>query len=83
MQPDSHIANKRTLWWVYGWCAVFLAANTVCMLNEFYWLNLLPAVLLVAALAIFALDKLLLICVFLTTLFPCTLIGFALFTTGL
>jgi putative inorganic carbon (hco3(-)) transporter len=68
MQPDTHIANKRTLWWVYGWCAAFLAVNTVCMLNEFFWLNLLPAVLLVAALAVFALDKLLLICVFLTPL---------------
>ena len=68
MEPDKGLSNRRTLLWVYGWCGVFLAANAVCMINEFYWLNLLPAVLLVAALAIFALDKLLLICVFLTPL---------------
>ncbi|MGL5892870.1 MAG: O-antigen ligase family protein [Bacteroidia bacterium] len=68
MEPDKGFGNRRTLLWVYGWCGVLLAANAVCMINEFYWLNLLPAVLLVAALAIFALDKLLLICVFLTPL---------------
>ncbi|TND07568.1 MAG: Lipid A core--O-antigen ligase-like protein [Bacteroidetes bacterium] len=36
------------------------------MLFEFYWLNLVPAVLLVFLLAVVALDKLLLFCVFLT-----------------
>jgi O-antigen ligase len=37
---------KQTLYSVYACCVVFLIANTVCMLNEFYWLNLFPAVFL-------------------------------------
>jgi putative inorganic carbon (hco3(-)) transporter len=68
MLTNSNPIDKRTLWWVYGGSALFLALNALCMLNEFYWLNLLPAVILVAILAVFALDKLLLFCVFLTPL---------------
>jgi O-antigen ligase len=60
--------DKRTLWWVYGCSLVFLAANAICVINEFYWLNLLPAFLLVVLLAVVALDKLILFCVFLTPL---------------
>lgn len=60
--------NKQTLRWIYGCSIAFIAINLVCILNEFYWFNLLPAVILVVALAFFALDKLLLFCVFLTPL---------------
>lgn len=61
-------SDKRTLWWVYGLTGLFLLVNCIAMLCEFYWLNLVPGVLLVFLLAVFALDKLLLACVFLTPL---------------
>lgn len=60
--------DKRTLWWVYGCSLLFLAVNAICVVNEFYWLNLLPPILLVVMLAVVALDKLILFCVFLTPL---------------
>jgi putative inorganic carbon (HCO3(-)) transporter len=60
--------DRRTLWWVYGCSLFFLAVNAVCVINEFYWLNLLPPILLVVMLAVVALDKLILLCVFLTPL---------------
>ncbi len=60
--------NRRTLWWVYGCSLLFLAVNGICVANEFYWLNLLPPILFVVLLAIVALDKLILFCVFLTPL---------------
>lgn len=60
--------KKRTLWWVYGFSLLFLAVNGICIVNEFYWLNLLPPVLLVVMLAVVAIDKLILFCVFLTPL---------------
>lgn len=58
--------SSRNLWWLYGICLVYLVANSICIANEFYWLNLLPPVALIALLAVVALDKLILFCVFLT-----------------
>lgn len=66
--PGLIKTDKRTLWWVYGCSLAFLAVNAICVANEFYWLNLLPAFLLVVLLAVIALDKLILFCVFLTPL---------------
>jgi putative inorganic carbon (HCO3(-)) transporter len=60
--------EKRTLWWVYGISFAFLLANTYCIANEFYWLNLLPPVIMVVYMAITQLDKLLMFCVFLVPL---------------
>lgn len=60
--------EKRTLWWVYGISFAFLVANAYCIANEFFWLNLVPPVLLVIYLAVTQLDKLLLFCVFLVPL---------------
>lgn len=60
--------EKRTLWWVYGISFAFLVANTICIAREFFWLNLLPPVLMVIYMAITRLDKLLLFCVFLVPL---------------
>lgn len=60
--------EKRTLWWVYGISFAFLIANTICIANEFFWLNLLPPVLMVVYMALTQLDKLLLFCVFLVPL---------------
>lgn len=60
--------EKRTLWWVYGISFAFLIANTICIAHEFFWLNLLPPVLMVVYMALTQLDKLLLFCVFLVPL---------------
>jgi O-antigen ligase len=60
--------EKRTLWWVYGISFAFLIANTICIANEFFWLNLIPPVLMVVYMAVTRLDKLLLFCVFLVPL---------------
>jgi O-antigen ligase len=66
--PLTEKDEKRTLWWVYGISFAFLIANTVCIAHEFFWLNLLPPVLMVIYMAITQLDKLLLFCVFLVPL---------------
>jgi putative inorganic carbon (hco3(-)) transporter len=60
--------EKKTLWWVYGISFAFLIANTICIAHEFFWLNLLPPVLMVIYMAVTQLDKLLLFCVFLVPL---------------
>jgi putative inorganic carbon (hco3(-)) transporter len=62
------IHKIRGSWWIISACILFIAINTVCSANEFYWLNLVPPVLLIIVLAVIALDKLLLFCVFLTPL---------------
>lgn len=54
--------------WVYAFSIIFILINTVCTYFEFYYLNLLPAVLLIILLAFFSLDKLILLVVFLTPL---------------
>jgi putative inorganic carbon (HCO3(-)) transporter len=62
-------SNKnRTLWWVYGCSLIFLVVNAICIANEFYWLNVIPPILMVVMLAVIALDKLILFAVFLTPL---------------
>lgn len=60
--------EKKTLWWVYGISFIFLVANAYCIAHEFFWLNLVPPLLLVIYLAFTKLDKLLLFCVFLVPL---------------
>lgn len=60
--------EKKTLWLVYGISFIFLVVNGFCIANEFFWLNLVPPVLMVIYLAITQLDKLLLFCVFLVPL---------------
>lgn len=54
--------------WIFLLSFVFILANGICMYHEFYYLNLVPAVLLVLLLALFSLDKLILLVVFLTPL---------------
>jgi len=65
--PETSNRN-RVLWWLYGASFVFLAINAICIAYEFYWLNLLPPMLFVILLALVALDKLLLLAVFVTPL---------------
>ncbi|HTL81543.1 MAG TPA: O-antigen ligase family protein [Bacteroidia bacterium] len=55
-------------WWMYALCVIYVALNSYCISKEFYWLNIIPPVLLVAVAAVLALDKLILFCVFLTPL---------------
>ncbi len=60
--------GQKNIKWVYGLSIAFILINAVCTFFEFYYLNLFPAVLMVALLAFFALDKLILFVVFLTPL---------------
>lgn len=48
--------------------ALFIALNTLFIASESYYFNLLPAAILIALLALFSLDKLILLVVFLTPL---------------
>lgn len=63
-----HLLDKKHIKWVYALSILFIITNAVCTYFEFYYLNLLPAVLLVVLLAFFSLDKLILFVVFLTPL---------------
>jgi len=62
------LIEQKNIKWVYAITALFIAVNAVFTYFEFYYFNLLPAVLLVVILALFALDKLILFTVFLTPL---------------
>ncbi len=61
----SQIKNIK---WIYTIIFAFILLNAICIYHEFYYLNLIPAVLLVIMLALFSLDKLILLVVFLTPL---------------
>ena len=52
----------------YAFGIAFIVINAICTYLEFYYFNLVPAVLLIILLAFFALDKLILLVVFLTPL---------------
>lgn len=54
--------------WVPVICALFVLANGVLVSNEFYWLNLLPLVLLIVWALVSAVDSVLLFVVFATPL---------------
>ncbi len=62
------MAERKNIKWIYALSILFIMANAVCTYLEFYYLNLLPAILLIILLAFFALDKLILFVVFLTPL---------------
>ncbi len=66
--PEINILDERHRKWVYALSILFIVFNAVCTYFEFYYFNLLPAVLLVVLLAFFSLDKLILFVVFLTPL---------------
>ncbi len=53
---------------MYALSIAFIVINAVCTFFEFYYFNLIPAVLLIIALSLFSLDKLILLVVFLTPL---------------
>lgn len=60
--------DKIKLKWLYILSAVFIVLNVICIVQEFYWLAMVPLVLLLVVLFFFALDRLLLLIVFLTPL---------------
>lgn len=62
------MTEKVKLYWVYGVSLAFVILNVILIINEFYWSLLLPLVLVVLLMYIFALDKLILFIVFLTPL---------------
>ncbi len=62
------MTNKAKLIWIYVISAIFIALNIYLMVKEFYWLSLLPVVLIILLLFFFALDKLLYIITFCTPL---------------
>ncbi len=62
------MTDKAKLYWVYGISLAFIALNIVLILQDFYWTLLLPLVLMVLVMYVFALDKLILLITFLTPL---------------
>lgn len=58
--------KEKNIKWVFTLAIAFILINAVCTYYEFYYFNLLPAALLILLLAIFSLDKLILLVVFLT-----------------
>lgn len=55
-------------WWIPLACILFVLVNAALTAHEFYWLNLLPAVLLIGWAMVAATDKVLLFIVFATPL---------------
>lgn len=60
--------QEKNIKWLYAISIIFIVINAICTYYEFYYLNLLPAALVILLLAIFSLDKLILVTVFLTPL---------------
>jgi len=60
------VIKEKNLKWVYTLAIAFILINAVCTYYEFYYFNLVPAAILVVLLAIFSLDKLIMMVVFLT-----------------
>ena len=62
------LANKRETYLVYLVSFLFVALNTFLIAKEFFYFSIIPLVLLIVLIAVFALDKLVLIAVFVTPL---------------
>lgn len=60
--------SSLNLKWLYGSSFIFLAILIAGILNEFYWILLLPLVLLIVWMTFYKLDTLMLLTVFLTPL---------------
>lgn len=67
MEPTLQ-RERKTIFWIYGLSLFFVILNMVFTAFEIYYFNLLPVFLLVILAAFLALDKLLLVIVFLTPL---------------
>lgn len=62
------MSEKKNIIWVYILSIAFILINATCIYFNYYYFNLFPAVLLILLLALFSLDKLILLVVFLTPL---------------
>ncbi|MBU0764506.1 MAG: O-antigen ligase family protein [Bacteroidetes bacterium] len=58
----------RNIAWVYAISILFIAVNALCISQEWYYFMVVPFVLIVLAFGIFALDRLLLLTVFMVPL---------------
>ena len=63
-----NLVNKRETYLVYLVSFLFIALNTFLIAKEFFYFSIVPLVLLIVLIAVYALDKLVLICVFVTPL---------------
>ncbi len=64
----ASLSDDKKKNWIYAISFAFIAINAIAIAFEFYWLSLLPFVVIVALLALFSLDKLVWIAVFFTPL---------------
>jgi O-antigen ligase len=62
------LTEKIKLYWVYGLSLAFILLNVFLIIKEQYWALALPVAVVVILMYIFALDKLILLIVFLTPL---------------
>jgi len=62
------LTNKRETYLVYLVSFLFVALNTFLIAKEFFYFSIIPLVLLIVLIAVYALDKLVLIAVFVTPL---------------
>ena len=63
-----NMANKRETYLVYLVSFLFIALNTFLIAKEFFYFSFVPLVLLIVLIAVYALDKMVLIAVFVTPL---------------
>jgi len=62
------LSEKNKLIWVYSLIALFIVLNGLFMSKEIFWLPVIPVVLYILLLAVFSLDKVLMLIVFCTPL---------------
>jgi len=67
VSPDK-LTEQLKIRLIYSLSAAFVVINALCCFYEFFWLNLLPVVIIVVYLAFVSVDTLLLIIVFFTPL---------------
>ena len=65
---SKNLTDKEKLIWVYVISVIFIALNIYFIIQEFYWLSLLPVAIVLMLLFFFSLDKVLYFIVFATPL---------------
>jgi len=61
----NYLSDRKHLKWIYLLSGVFILANSILIAEEFYFLSFIPLILALVALGLLAMDKLLLVIVFL------------------
>ena len=62
----NYLSDRKHLKWIYLLSGIFILANSILIAEEFYFLSFVPLILALVALGLLAMDKLLLVIVFLT-----------------